>query len=243
MLEDRLYRITRKKEYCAAVHDAQAVIRRALRLHPGPVAVAVSGGKDSVAMAHLVSTQCKPLLLFTDSGVEPPESEGVVRDLAERLGLPLAIGRADAIAWVQEKGRPAAEGTAIDRACILKPTLEILKKNEIALEFVGLREEESKKRRALIRSRGPVMVTKRWGCATAFPMRRWKAADVFAYIDEHSLPLHPAYSRTDWEDRYAIRVSWVWDTDFEAKGSTAYLRKYYPDLFRRLRDAGILEVT
>lgn len=88
----------------------------------------------------------------------------------------------------------------------------------------------------VIAMHGPIYDSKRFGCGIAWPLRRWSAADVFAYLDEHELPLHPAYTRTDWQDRESIRVSWAWDPTRERLGDIEYLRRYYPALYRRIRN-------
>lgn len=244
-MRDKLYRITAKRHYKSVVNDAHFVVKNALQDYSGPVAVGVSGGKDSIAMAHIVAQHCNPLVIWNDSGLELPESEGVVSQLSEQLGLEMAIARGcNALDRKIEigayKARERADET--NRLCIIEPIREILQENHIILEFVGLREEESRTRRMLIRRFGPVHANKRWGCATAWPMRRWLAADVYAYIDEHDLPLHPAYLREDWQDRESIRVSWLWDSTRDNLGDLTYVRRYYPKIYRKMRDAGVIDV-
>lgn len=240
-MEDKLYRITRKNEYLRCQIDAESIIKKALCYNRENIAVAVSGGKDSVVLAHMVSKQCKPFLLFTDSGLEPPESVGIVHELSKKLNLEIITEKRDAIQWLKENGRDKSKGSKIDIDCIDAPTKSLLSKYKIGTEFVGLREEESKKRRFLIRTNGVVFENKKWGCITAYPLRRWTARDVFAYIDEYKLPLHPAYTRTSWQERDKIRVSWIWDVDFENRGAIEYLRKFYPQIYKKLREIKVLE--
>jgi tRNA(Ile)-lysidine synthase len=63
---------------------------------PGPLAVAVSGGVDSVVLLHLlVEFGLKPTVLTVDHGLRPESAEEAVRvgDLAESLGLPFVSHR------------------------------------------------------------------------------------------------------------------------------------------------------
>lgn len=240
MNPDKLYRNASREQYHKAVSDAKMIIRNAIEKNGEKnIAVAVSGGKDSTAMAHLVCQFCKPVLLWNDSGLELPESKDIVETLADMLGCRLIIAKGDAIsAWKQnmKDGK-----TDVDQKALFGPSQKAIAENGITLEFVGLREDEAKARKMLLRSRGAVFQNKRWGCLTAFPMRKWKSEDCLAYIDEFSLPLHPAYTRTEWKERHKIRVSWVFDDRWENEGQAEYCRKYYPAVFRQLREAGIIK--
>lgn len=237
-MHDRLHRSVNAKAYKRSIDDAHGVVSMALSQFPGPVAVGVSGGKDSVAMCHVVAQHCKPTVIWNDSGLELPESEGVVRSLAEQLELPVIVARGvDALARKIAIGADLArrQTRQTDELCIVAPVREALASLGAAVEFVGLRSQESRRRKMVIAMHGPIYASKRWGCAIAWPMRRWSAADVFAYIDEHKLPLHPAYLRTDWAQRESIRVSWAWDSSRERVGDIEYVRRFYPQLYHRIR--------
>lgn len=237
-MRDSLHRKVSSRSYSRAVDDARRVVEMALARFGEPAAVGVSGGKDSVAMCHIVAQHCRPLVIWNDSGLELPESEGVVRELADMLGLEVAVARGvDALERKLEIGAAAARRQAdrTDELCIVEPVRRVICERGIALEFVGLRSGESRRRKMVIAMHGPMYDSKRWGCGIAWPMRRWSAADVFAYLDEHSLPIHPAYAREMGADRNDIRVSWLWDSSRERHGEMAWLRRHYPEIFRRIR--------
>jgi len=227
MNPDELHRIVNRASYRAAIADAQQVIASALETYGEPAVVAVSGGKDSVAMAHLVSLQCRPAILWNDSGLELPESGAVVRALADLLGLPLVVARGN-----------ATEEGATDESAIRAPSRAALRAIGARVEFVGLRAEESRRRRMVIAKYGPHHVSPSWGCGVAWPMRRWRAADSLAYIEENGLPLHPAYRDTIWARREDVRTSWAYDEDRISVGEAEIVRRKYPELFRKLREAG-----
>jgi len=207
--------------------------------------VAVSGGKDSVAMAHLVVYHMRhlaepdPVLLHTDSGLELRESRPVCERLADVLGVQLHVAKgADAAELKREMGKAAEK--VEDELCIIRPAREALAELGAKVEFVGLRMAESKRRHMLIGSRGPVIDNKRYGCGVAWPMRSWSGADVFAYCDEYDLPLHPAYSVDLGTPRNERRVSWAYDSSFDSKGAVEFLRRYDPALYHRLQREGVL---
>ena len=241
--EDAIYRAVFSARYESAISDASGIIE-SIGAHAGRVAVAVSGGKDSTAMAHIALTvlPVKPLLVWNDSGLELPESEAVVRSLAARLGCRLAIATGKALDIKRKLGGFGAEKKArrTDELAIIYPVRELLRAEGMEVNLVGLREQESYTRKMVIRKMGPTYQSKRWGCLVGWPMRRWSAADVFAYIDEHDLPLHPAYTRTDWADRNSIRVSWLWDSTRERFGDIEYLRRYYPKIWAQLKSEGLI---
>jgi len=236
---DKLYRLNNARHYQSVQDDAHRLIETAINRHPGNVAVAVSGGKDSVPLAHLVTQHCDPIIIWNDSGLELPESRDVVTALSQKLHCPLVIasGQAKKV-WAENRGLDNAR--IVDRETILKPTQKALKEHNIALEFVGLREDEARGRKIIIRTHGGILENKKWDVVTAWPMRKWKAADCLAYIDEHALPLHPAYSRKFGKSREDIRVSWVYDGTWRNHGSEEYCRRFYPEIYRELREIGLI---
>lgn len=183
-------------------------------------------------MAHLVARHFRPIILYNDSGLEMPESIDVVRQLADMLGLEVHVAAGDAVALELSGER--------NYDAIVRPVRQAIRELGIGLEFVGLRRAESRHRRMLIGRYGPVHDSRRWGCLVAWPMRDWTGADVFAYLDEHGLPVHPAYSRPWGKDRDSIRVSWAYDPDRREDGDGEYLRRHYPAIFNRLKTVGLL---
>jgi len=245
MIEDGLHRHVHARHYRSVIDDANRLIQEALTRFGEPVAVALSGGKDSVCMAHLVSQHCRPLIVWNDSGLELPESEGIVKAVCEQLGLDLAIAKGDAMGIKIRKGRTEAFRTArqTDQEAIIAPVLSVLSEHRISCNFVGLRAAESPTRKMVIAQKGPVHTSKRWARGVAWPMRNWTASDCYAYMDEHQLPVHPAYTRTQWAhgDRNRIRVSWVWDSTRENQGDLEYMRRFYPQIYRQLRSLGLVQ--
>lgn len=231
MNRDQLYRISNHRHYTNMVEDASRIVEDALGRFKN-IAVGVSGGKDSVCMLHLVCQHTNPKVIFNDSGLDPPESLSLVEKLCEELGCELHVAKGNAIElWEKDKNQNDA---------IYEPIKEKLRELEIDLEFVGLRSAESRNRRMLIGKYGPIHNNKFWGVHTAWPMRRWLGSDCFAYLDEHNLPVHPAYLRCRGNQRDDLRVSWVFDSDREQYGDKEFLRRDYPKIYQELRKRGLL---
>ena len=229
----------RKASHKAAVEDAHRIVDWALREFGTECVVSCSGGKDSVAMAHVVAGHCRFPVVWNDSGLELPESGDVVKRLCEALGSELWVAKGDALNVKLRKGNEAAERTAssTNEICIVRPVRELLKAKGVALNFVGLRMAESRTRTMVVGRLGDGYLSKRWGCAVAWPLRKWSGLDSIAYIVEHGLPLHPAYLRGDFPED--IRVSWIWDSTRERWGEFDYVRRYYPREYHLFRELGV----
>jgi 3'-phosphoadenosine 5'-phosphosulfate sulfotransferase (PAPS reductase)/FAD synthetase len=231
MIHDIIYRRAFRRHYENVIADAKYVIGEALKIFGYPAAVSISGGKDSVAMAHLVSLYCRPILVWNDSGLEMPESREVVRRTALMLGLRLEIAKGNAL-------EQELQGGCTDDDCIKKPVREALARVGARVDFVGLRADESHRRKMVINKYGPIFFSKTWRCGKAWPMRKWKAEDSLAYLDDYSLPVHPAYCDSVWGKRENVRTSWAFDADRIPCGESEIVRRKYPELFRKLREAG-----
>lgn len=147
----------------------------------GPCYVGVSWGKDSVCVAHLaVALDLDvPLVWFPAGDIENPYCV-LVRD-----------------AFLQQHPRARYEERA---ATLDRPWDGISEHDGAQAAFVresrafgrryvsGVRADESGARTLRMRRHG---FSSRNTCA---PIGWWSCADVFAYLHEHALPLHPAYA-------------------------------------------------
>lgn len=107
--------------------------------------------------------------------------------------------------------------------------------------WTGMRAEESRGRRMNARARGALYqlaVDDKW---IAQPMLWWTAQDVYAYIVDRGLPMHPHY-RLAYEKCGATpersRVDCIVTPDrVAALGANAESRRLYPDLWARIESA------
>ncbi len=99
--------------------------------------------------------------------------------------------------------------------------------------FWGLRADESKGRRVLLRSRGELFKTKigLWRCS---PMAFWTGSDIWQFIDYYKIPYNPLYDNTKFSTRENIRnIGWL-STDGAERGRIVWLKHYYPSVFNML---------
>jgi|GEM_PF-4797616 len=240
--EMKLYRQMNSYHYSKMIKRARTIIERALSQSARP-AIALSGGKDSVAMAGIVCQFCKPLVIWNDSGLEMPESKTIVYAVAEMFGLEVIVAKGCAMEEAEKvaKGELSKTSTKVMQSLdtIVGPVKKSLADNYVDLEFVGLRKGESLTRKMLLCKYGPIHESKRWGIVIAWPMMDWDGADCLAYITEHDLPLHPAYLRDD--NPADVRVSWAFDKTRQQPAETEHLKRTYPQIYRKLREIGLCQ--
>lgn len=187
------------------VHDALVRSRRPY--------VAFSGGKDSTCLLHLVLQQAPDVtVLHWDYGpyYVPRWLETEFLDNARRVGARNL--------WVET----SPEYLRLKRAAInilgreyLGKVVLRLKQEGYDLAFVGLRAEESlKRRRRIVRGESLTCIKECW------PIARWSWKDVWAYIIAHGLPYASVY------ERYAqvvglehVRLTTFFDPEFAKIGA------------------------
>lgn len=169
----------RTRDYWRRVREAEDVIRGVLDSSQRPY-VAFSGGKDSTVMAHLVLDQRPGVLVWHAWSIwRPPEVEAEIDSIAQALGVQRyrVVRGLGGRLHGQHVPRLLEEGH--DRV------------------FVGLRSEESGKRRRRIARR--LYIT---DIPESWPLASWTWMDVWAYIVAHDLPYLSAY------DQMAPLVGW-----------------------------------
>jgi len=104
--------------------------------------------------------------------------------------------------------------------------------------LVGLRKEESKRRRILLNTRGNDMYAKSNRIREVFPLSDWTGRDVWAYIYANDIPYPNLYDLSD--DRERARNGAMFAANIQRRGAElhyagqlALLKKMYPDLFAR----------
>jgi len=166
----------------------------------GDGVASVSWGKDSVVMAHLVAVADPtiPFVWVRSGKWESPECDDV-RDAF--LARHPDIRYEERIAKIRnpKRGEPGFEAHHLDPLSRSQDTLT----EEIPERYIsGVRAEESRTREKSARVHG--MVTAR----TCRPLLWWRGVDVFAYLYQEGLPVHPAYAMSfggRWDRRW-LRV-------------------------------------
>lgn len=230
------------------VDSAKRVVEQVLRASP-TVACSWSGGKDSTVMSHLVvvemgATQVE--LLSEKDDLDYPGEESYVRGLAEAWGAKLRVihPAISPTSWLREHAVEMTAGEDIHsrraglaRACFYKLMEEADRSYDAVM--LGIRSEESGRRRVLRETRGRCYPLKgRGGQVRGLPIADWRGIDVYAYAVSRGIELLPLYrciGLMHAEKPWLVRKSWWLPGDNARMGGVAWLRRYYPSLYRQMQ--------
>lgn len=178
--------------------------------------VAFSGGKDSTVMLHL-ALQCQKNIpvLHWDYGVfMPRDIEREVQDNMKNIGAEKVTVKK----WLSGK-----ESLRFNQI-FYGVTREFIRENNLDIALVGLRSEESFKRKRKI---------KRCVKGEVYPLADWGWRDVWAYIISNNLPYSKVY------DVYAPLLGWdkarfstFFDSEFDHIGASTVDGFFFPQ-YRR----------
>ena len=187
--------------------------------------VAVSWGKDSVVLADMfyqAGAKCK--YIYIRNLAREPEGNIAVRDeFLKQYPLDyeeIVYDYAD------------ADETYFDRHGNPKKWQHILQdlQKQFGCHVTGIRYDESAKRRRRFHIFGLETVN------SFAPFRYMTAYDIFAYLWEHDLPVHPNYAMTGggrW-DKYRIRVAAIGNKEGDGIGRQEWEKEYYRDICNRV---------
>ena len=205
---------SRTEQHQHALQAAPEIIQHALETARKPY-VAFSGGKDSTVMTHLVLQHAPDtMVLHWDYGrafVPEPIQRETLRN-ARLLGARNL--RVETSSLYRKLGRRAQNVLGKHLIGRLLPQLA---QEGYDLAFVGLRRQESLRRRRRIRS-GRTLSAMR----ECYPLQDWDWRDVWAYIVRHDLPYLALYDeRAALVGYHAARFTTLFDAEFEAYGASA----------------------
>jgi len=224
------------------VNDSAEIIEQALAKDVKWY-IACSFGKDSICLLDL-AIKIKPDLpvLHMDSGYCFPETYETRDYYMKQYNLNLTVLPAtiDYFELMHQFGMPGISRTKSQQIKVVKMIkkdhpAEWAKKHGLSGVFMGLRKDESNGRRYTLNIRSPIYQTGdgMWKCC---PLANWTIKDVWAYIITNNLkyPAFYDYTGIPGYDREWIRNSSWCTTDGAERGKIVWLRKYYPELYRRL---------
>lgn len=179
------------------VERSRSFIRNVASSVDRPVTVSYSGGKDSLAVLHLVS-ECMDdyELLFADTGIEFPETVQNALEIAELYGKPLRSISSGNAFWdsIVNFGPPSVEARWCCKVCKLGPITQIIDENyeDGCLTFIGQRKYESD-----TRAKSESVWKNPWvgNQVAAAPIQNWTAMHVWLYLFKNKLPYNPLYEK------------------------------------------------
>lgn len=173
-----------------------------------------SGGKDSCAMLSFLCEkypQHKKHVVYADTGWEHEGTEEWCRSIVERFGLPLHVVKnpnKTFLTMAESRGKfPGMQQRQCTSDLKRDPILTWIRNNvkdKIVVSCMGIRSEEStsrKKKRKLSRlKKGTNSIRTLWEWN---PIKDWTEKQVFDYLEEKQIPLHPVYKHLR---RFSCRI-------------------------------------
>lgn len=216
------------------------------------VAVAFSGGRDSLVALHL-TLQVYPIIpvMFVNTSIEFPETLSYVRQLAEAWRLNLFEVKPQVNFWrlTEEQGIPVAgrgnttfmrdlsqrAGVKLSNSCCRRmketPARQFYREHRIEGVVTGLRVSESLMRKMNFADYGALRYSTTYGTLVSWPLYAWTDRDISDYIALHGLPVNPLY-----EMGYNRVGCWACLQDMFYKDSRLFtLQKQHPNLYEAVK--------
>ncbi len=209
------------------VFEAKDLIEQAIKRHGDHLAVACSFGKDSLVILHMALKYNPNIkVIFENTGVEFPETIKLKDRLKKEWNLNLYETKPLKTFWecVKLYGVPSVrkkggKGSNAPKCCYYlkeKPALDLQKELKVNAIITGIQACESMSRTLLAmrydNGKAPIMskdnvefCSQRWFTKSTqtwmlHPIMLWSIADVWAYTEEHNLPINEVY--TKWNGIY-----------------------------------------
>ncbi len=216
------------------VNDAVNTIRgiaNQKEFRDSPVYVSFSGGKDSLTTLDLTrSAVKKPIkVFFANTGLEFPETVEFAREFCRKNNIELIEVEAGGAFWenLPSLGPPAKDFRWCCKVCKLAPINSVMEEctrgGRKCLTIDGKRRYESFARsRIAPKEENPFIP----GQVSVFPIRDWRAIEVWLYIFYRRLKYNPLY------DMGFERVG-CWLCPSELSAEFYRFKELHPELFTR----------
>lgn len=232
------------------VKKAKETIKLALS-NASKTALSFSSGKDSVVLLDLaVKAGFDGTLIFFKYGIctdveTPQENINLLKYYANKHGLHYQIlecfGEVDC--WDQcgrftlspenEKEKRIFNLTNYD---YVKKSNDFEKENDIDLNIIGMRKDESKRRRIVLSKKGSIYQTKSRKSITCCPLLDFTNDDIWAYIFSNNLKYLSIYDYP-YIDRQVNRneITMLYNTAIIGNGMLWHYKQMYPKFFEWLK--------
>ncbi len=180
------------------INEAIGFIRKAASRYNPPYAIAFSGGIDSTITLYLVAKALgadKLIAVYSDTGLEFPETKLFVKRTAKKLGVHLeVVGSNKKFLELINVRRilPSRDNRWYTGLLKIRPLYEFYRKNNIRLVFEGIRMYESSSRGRL-----PRITMSRYmpGTRRALPIISWTRLEAQLVALNFGLDMNPLYDR------------------------------------------------
>lgn len=216
------------------------------------VAVAFSGGRDSLVALHL-ALQIKPDIpvMFVNTGIEFPESLEYTRQLAADWKLDFHEANARVNFWrlTEEQGLPVAgrgnttfmrdlsekADVKLSNSCCHRmketPARQFYREHKIKGTVTGLRVSESLMRKYNFADYGALRYSSIYNTLISWPLYAWLDEDIAKYVEKNNLPLNPIYGKG-----YNRVGCWACLQDMFYKDSRLFtLQEEHPNMYKTVR--------
>ncbi len=229
--------------FARKLHRARLEVEHALKSGQAWVASS-SWGKDSCALAGVLLDVHGPGfdVVHLRSPYELPGYERVIEWFAARCVIHTVETQrtlAEYISWLQQHGLDLdrEREQSAGKARKVNELLSWVRARSYALQFLGMRADESKARRMCFRVRG--LTYEAHGLTVSNPLGWWTTVDVWAYLVSRGIPWHPLYDcETHGVTREQIRnAGWLTVQGDATDWRIPWLRQHYPEQYRDLARA------
>ncbi|MEE8402842.1 MAG: phosphoadenosine phosphosulfate reductase family protein [Candidatus Hydrothermarchaeaceae archaeon] len=197
-----------------------------------PKTVAFSGGKDSLATLLLVRKVIPDVdVLFTDTGIEFPETVEYTRRIVSDLGLTLFEESAGDGFWkgMEFFGPPGKDYRWCCKICKLGPTTRLILKHfpDGCVSFIGQRKYESETRARSMRIWKTPWIPIQVG---AGPIQHWTALHVWLYIMREGVEANELYQE-------GMERLGCWTCPSSDVAELEILKRLHPEMWKKWNKA------
>jgi len=196
------------------VFSAKKLIRLAVDGHGDALSVSWSGGRCSTPVLRM-ALDIKPNIkvIHNDTGVEYPEMEEFVKNIANKWGVNLIVAKPKTTFWevCKKYGFPFQSRVGKGKpACCrwLKeyPLRDAIREHGIGAQITGMRAVEARNRMFWTEQAGQFYFVKKYGlnCWRYNPIIFWTTKQLATFERLHNIPVCPIY------DKYGLKRSGCW---------------------------------
>ncbi len=222
-------------EFITKVSEAHELIKKSLQHMKNPY-LSFSGGKDSTVMLHMLLKHKSNIpVIYWDADASYPDTEQFIKKVVIEWDLNFIRRKTESMFSVFHKygvNHPQIENKTMI-ATVYEPIKKLIEDYGFDGVFVGLRAQESKGRRKLIKSRGQLFYNKSQKVMECLPVAQFTVEDIWAYITANDLKYNSIYDRTSMLSRNELRVSYWCGESCREMGRWVWLKKEYPELYNK----------